>query len=269
MDIAKLSHSFTKRWRTGWVCVLFPLQAFVATAQPADADIGGVLDAQARTTAAEQQAQERVDALADEAQTLLGEYRLKLQTLDQTKRYNANLERTVADQEREKASLNRQIEEFGELELGIVPFLLDMVDALEHFVRLDAPFQPQEREGRVQRLRSLLDRADVSVAEKYRRIMEAYQIEAEFGRNIEAYAGALDAGDGPRQVEFLRIGRVVLAYQTPDRAAAGYWDAAARAWRPLPARYQSALRQGLRIARKQAAPEILVLPIGVPAEASP
>lgn len=245
------------------------LSAFVVAAQPAETGIGDVLDAQTRTTAAEQRAQERVDALADEARALLGEYRLKLQTLDQTKRYNANLERMVADQEREKASLNRQIEEFGELELGIVPFLLDMVDALEHFVRLDAPFQPAEREDRLRRLRTLMDRADVTVAEKYRRIMEAYQIEAEFGRNIEAYAGALDTGDGPRQVEFLRIGRVLLAYQTPDRAATGYWDAAARAWRPLPARYHSALRQGLRIARKQAAPEILVLPVAVPAQASP
>ena len=269
MDTVKLSHSTTKRGRSVWATLAFSLPAFVATAQPADAGIGEVLDAQTRTTAAEQRAQERVDALADEARTLLGEYRLKLQTLDQTKRYNGNLERTVADQEREKASLNRQIEEFGELELGIVPFLLDMVDALEQFVRLDAPFQPEEREGRVRRLRTLMDRADVSIAEKYRRIMEAYQVEADFGRNIEAYAGALDTGDGPRQVEFLRIGRVVLAYQTPDRAATGYWDAKARAWRPLPARYQSTLRQGLRIARKQAAPEILVLPIAAPAQASP
>ena len=231
--------------------------------------LGEVLDVQSATNRSEQQTQERVDSLADEARDLLAEYRLQLQVLDQAQRYNANLQRTVADQEREQASLTRQIDEFGDLERGIVPLMLDMVDALERFVRLDMPFQLQEREDRVRRLRELMDRADVSVAEKYRRIMDAYQVEAEFGRNIEAYAGALDTGSGPRQVEFLRIGRTILAYLTPDREAAGYWDAAAGEWRPLPSRYHSDVRQGLRIARKQAAPQILTLPVAAPRDVAP
>ena len=248
-----------------------PLAALAANAQlsnePPVASVGAVLEVQTGTTRAAQETQTRVDALADEAQTLLGEYRLKLQALDQLRRYNANLERTVADQEREKTSLARQIEDFGDLERGIVPLMLDMVDALDDFVRLDMPFQRSEREGRVRALRALMDRADVSVAEKYRRIMSAYEVEAEFGRNIEAYSGELDTGAGPRQVEFLRVGRAVLAYQTPDRTESGYWDGAKRAWRPLPSRYRGALRQGLRIARKQAAPRILTLPVMVPASA--
>lgn len=245
-----------------------PLAALAANAQLSDEpSIGAVLEVQTGTTRAAQETQTRVDALADEAQTLLGEYRLKLQALDQLRRYNANLERTVADQEREKTSLARQIEDFGDLERGIVPLMLDMVDALDDFVRLDMPFQRSEREGRVRALRALMDRADVSVAEKYRRIMSAYEVEAEFGRNIEAYSGELDTGAGPRQVEFLRVGRTVLAYQTPDRTESGYWDGAKRVWRPLPSRYRGALRQGLRIARKQAAPRILTLPVMAPASA--
>ena len=244
------------------------LAALAAVAQP-EQDIGEVFAAQARTTEAAQQTQERVDALADEARALTGEYRLKLQTLDQTRRYNANLQRTVADQQREMASLTRQIEDFGSLERGIVPFLLDSVDALAEFVRLDVPFLLEERRDRVQRLRALMDRADVSVAEKYRRVMDAYQVEAEFGRTIEAWNGTLDTGDGPRRVEFLRIGRVVLAYLAPDRRTAGYYDTTAREWRALPGRYLSAVRQGLRIARKQAAPQILTLPVAAPAPATP
>ncbi len=250
------------------VALATSLAALAAVAQP-EQDIGEVFAAQARTTEAAQQTQERVDALADEARALTGEYRLKLQTLDQTRRYNANLQRTVADQQREMASLTRQIEDFGSLERGIVPFLLDSVDALAEFVRLDVPFLLQERRDRVQRLRALMDRADVSVAEKYRRVMDAYQVEAEFGRTIEAWNGTLDTGDGPRRVEFLRIGRVVLAYLAPDRRTAGYYDTTAREWRALPGRYLSAVRQGLRIARKQAAPQILTLPVAAPAQAVP
>lgn len=257
------------RQRLGCVGIALLAAAVVAQEQTPQPDIGEVLNVQSATTRAEQHAQERIDTLADEAQELLAEYRLKLQMLDQARRYNANLQRTVADQEREKTSLARQIDEFGELERGIVPLMLDMVDALERFVRLDVPFQLEERTNRVRRLRELMDRADVSVAEKYRRIMEAYQLEAEFGRNIEAFTGVLDTGNGPRQVEFLRIGRTVLAYQTPDRESAGYWDAAAGEWRALPSRYHADLRRGLRIARKQAAPQILTLPVAAPRQVAP
>ena len=263
-----LAPSGTSRRNVG-IALGLALAAAASLAQPEPPTIDEVFDAQGRTTEAEQRTQARVDALADEARALTSEYRLRLQTLDHTRRYNANLQRTVADQEREKASLARQIEDFGALERGIVPFLLDSVDTLADFVRLDVPFLLAERQDRVARLRALLDRADVSVAEKYRRVMDAYQVEAEFGRTIEAWAGTLDTGDGPRRVEFLRIGRVVLAYLTPDRRAAGYYDTAARQWRPLPARYHAALRQGLRIARKQAAPQILTLPVAAPTQAPP
>ena len=228
-----------------------------------------MLDVQSQTTRAQQQAQEQIDALADETQELLSEYRLKLQELDRLRRYNANLERTIADQEREKTSLNDQITGFGDLERGIVPLMLDMIDALEQFARLDVPFQLQERQARLQRLRALMDRADVSVSEKYRQIMDAYLIETAFGRTIEAYAGQIDTEAGVRKVEFFRLGRTLLAYLSPDREAAGYWDAEARDWRPLPDAYRPAVALGLRIAKKQAAPEILVLPVAAPERAAP
>lgn len=243
--------------------------AAAAPAQPGDSQVSEMLDVQSQTTRASQQAQTQIDALADEAQALLSEYRLKLQELDRLRRYNANLERTIADQEREQASLEEQITGFGDLERGIVPLMLDMIDALEQFVALDVPFQLQERRDRLQRLRGLMDRADVSVSEKYRQIMDAYLIETAFGRTIEAYSGRIDTDVGPRKVEFFRLGRALLAYQSPDRQIAGYWDAAAGDWRPLPDAYRASVGLGLRIAKKQAAPEILVLPVAAPRRATP
>ena len=60
-----------------------------------------------------------------------------------------------------------------------------------------------------------MTRADVSVSEKYRRIVEAYQIEIEYGRTIEAYQGKVD----DRTVDFLRAGRVAL--HVPDARRQG------------------------------------------------
>ena len=72
-----------------------------------------------------------------------------------------------------------------------------------------------------------------------------------------------------REVDFLRIGRVALLYQTHDGAITGAWDNAARAWVDLQAGvYHSAVAKGLRMARKQLAPDLLTLPV-VAAEPGP
>ena len=251
------------------ILLLTPFMTALAE-DSAEPGVGEMLELQSQTTGENQQTQQQVDQLADETLELLSEYRLKLQGLDRVERYNANLERTIADQEREKTSLESQIADFGEFEQGIVPLMMEMVDELAEFVSLDVPFQPSERRDRLNRLRDMMGRADVSVSEKYRQIMDAYLAEAAFGRTIEAYSGQIDTGDGvSRKVEFFRVGRTALVYQSPDREITGYWDVGARDWRPLPTAYGSSINLGLRIAKKQAAPEILTLPVAAPSLAAP
>ena len=106
-----------------------------------------------------------------------------------------------------------------------------------------------------------MGRADVTNAEKYRRIMEAYQIENEYGRTIEAYRGGLERDDREITVYFLRFGRIALLYQTLDESEAGVWNAETGSWVPLDSSYRSTIRQGIRIARKQAAPDLIQLPL--------
>ena len=250
-----------------FVLACLPLPAL---AEQSTQDVAAMLDLQSATTRKGQAAQRQVDQLADETRALVSEYRLKLQTLERVQRYNANLERTVADQERQKASIERQINEFGEFERGIVPLMMDMIDDLAEFIELDVPFLLAERRARIERLRAAMERGDVTVSEKYRQIMNAYMVETAFGRTIEAYSGALDTGDGVlRKVEFFRLGRSLLAYHTPDRGLAGYWDSEQQAWRPLDGQFARSVEIGTRIAKKQAAPEILTLPVASPARDAP
>ncbi|MCI0507478.1 MAG: DUF3450 domain-containing protein, partial [Gammaproteobacteria bacterium] len=108
---------------------------------------------------------------------------------------------------------------------------------------------------------------DVATSEKYRRIMEAYQVEMEYGRTIEAYRDTLESNGEKRTVDFLRMGRVALFYQSLDEKETGMWDKSEHKWITLASDYRLAVSKGLGIARKQAAPDLLIVPVTVPEQA--
>lgn len=221
------------------------------------------LETQSEAEAAAAASQRRIDALDDETRRLLQRYRDTLREAETLERYNQRVARLVDSQESEIADKREQLAGLEETRRRIYPHIEDLLATLERFVRLDMPFLPQEREARLDELSALMDRADVSVAEKYRRLLEAYQIELEYGRTIEAYEGSLAGEDGERSVTFLRVGRVALLYQTRDGAETGYWDAEAERF-VRDDGYADAVRRGLRVARSQAAPELLRAPVRLP-----
>lgn len=205
--------------------------------------------------------QERVTRYAQQTSELLGEYRITLQQLDRVRVYNANLQAVVNDQSQEVTSIQQQLEDFGNTEKGIVPLMLDMIADLKTFVGLDMPFQLKERETRVASLEVNMTDSNLTVSEKYRQIMEAYKIEAGFGRTIESYQGSVTIDGVDTQVDFLRVGRVVLAYQTSDQSITGLWNKATRQWEVVDSGYRRAVSDGLALAKKQAPPQLLVLPL--------
>ena len=207
-----------------------------------------------------------VSDLSDETQVLLGQYRLVLQQIDRLIAYNDYVERLIVDQEAQITDIRKQLDQFALIERGIIPLMLDSIDTLDKFIDLDVPFLLEERKTRVARLRTIMNLSDVTVSEKYRQIMDAYQIETTYGRDIEAYTGLLEIDGVSRQVDFLRIGRTSLTYQTPDQEETGFWNKQDRQWEKLPNKYQNYVTQGLRVARKQVTPNLLELPIEAPGE---
>ncbi len=176
--------------------------------------------------------------------------------------YNSLLQRQIDNQEAEKIALSESIYNVALIERQIVPLMTRMLDSLEQFIALDKPFLMKERNERLVRLRGMMERSDVSAAEKFRRVLEAYSIEADYGRTIEAYKGSLDIDGRQQEVDFLRIGRVSLSYQSVGGGTTGAWDDDARTWVELPpSTYKDQVAQGLKIARKQVAPDLLVIPV--------
>ena len=203
--------------------------------------------------------QARVDQVVDETQGLLSRYRQVLLEVDSLVKYNDQLSRLVSGQEKEILSLQRQLEEFEVTKRDIVPMMLRMLDTLVRLVALDFPFLHEERQKRIEALTELMDDPQAEIPEKFRRLMEAYQVEVQYGRTIEAMRESITIDGQERMVDTLRIGRLGLYYRTLDGEEVGYWDKNAGGWRPLPEGYAKDIDKGLRIARKQAAPQLIKL----------
>ncbi len=206
--------------------------------------------------------QRRISQLAQQTQDLISEFRNVVSQTEQLKIYNDQLERVVMDQRAETVSINEQLVGLEDTNRGVVPLMLEMIDTLDQIVEADMPFRLEDRRNRVIDLRDMMDQADVTTSEKYRRIMEAYQGELEYGRTTAAYSEALPTTG--QTVEFLRIGRTLLIYQTSDQEITGWFNPATREYEELPAKYRLEVKEGLAIARNEKAPSLIVLPVPGP-----
>jgi hypothetical protein len=222
------------------------------------------IEVQSASDLATARSQQRIDRISDKTRVLLQEYRQTSRELDSLRTYDDHLERMVQIQEQTLATLDAELEEVQVTHRGIMPLMARMVETLEQFVELDMPFLLDERRARAGQLQDLLDRPDATVAEKYRRVMEAYQVETDYGRSVEAYRGTLQDHGIERSVDFLRVGRVALLYRSLDGSQAGAWNPQAHTWETLSPDYLLTLKQAFRVAKKQAAPELLMIPVQAP-----
>ena len=89
-----------------------------------------------------------------------------------------------------------------------------------------------------------------------------------YGRTIKSYRGELDVDGDKKAVDFLRVGRIALLYQTLDGQKLGVWDKQQKAFTALDDSYKSKVASALRIAREQAAPGLIKIPVDAPAKPS-
>lgn len=196
-------------------------------------------------------------AYAQEAGT---DYAEMLADADITARYNAQLEQQLRSQQTKIASLEQQIVGLDATAVDVQPLLQRMYSELREFVKQDIPFLASERTNRLDRLAELMGNTEATSSEKFRRLMEAYQIEMEFGRSTSAYKENMADG---REAEFVRVGRVALLYRTTDGLESGYWDNQQKSWIPDPDS-ASKILEALRIAKEEIAADLITIPLPAP-----
>ncbi|MEC9356348.1 MAG: DUF3450 domain-containing protein [Pseudomonadota bacterium] len=241
--------------------------AWVGAPQAQAATVSNVIQASDAWLVAQAASQQRVDGLAEQKQDLASEYRTVLREIEGLDAYNKQLGRQLALQQQELSDLDDSISKATTVDRQILPLMQRMVGALEQFISLDLPFLADERAERIEFVTEAMDRVDVTVAEKFRQVLEAYTVELEFGRTIEAYTGTENIDGQKLEVDFLRVGRIGLYYQTIDGSQSGRWDADQKTWVDLPAQYRNPLRDAIKVARKLVAPDLLTLPLPTPEEA--
>jgi hypothetical protein len=208
--------------------------------------------------------QQRIDQLDDQTAALLNDYRANLKQLEAARRYNESLQRNIAAQERRIVQLRQDIENVAGLQRAVTPLMEDMLARLGDLIAADMPFDLGERQERVEKLKGAMDNPDVSVAQRYRLIVEAYQIENEYGRTIGWYTGSIDDEGQERSGEFLRVGRIALIFKNSDDSVLKIWDRDSNGWVNLNKSYLPDVRLGLRMAKEQTAPGLLPVPVKAP-----
>ena len=249
-------------------CLILSSASFAQKSPETSNDqLSHIVDASRQINSSAAKSQQKVNRLTEQAQSKLQQFHGVTKELDGLTVYNQQMQSQLDNQMSELKQIAQSMTQVSIIERQISPLMARMITSLDNFVALDVPFLLQERSKRINDLHAMMSRADISVAEKFRRVLEAYQIEVDYGRTIEAYSGMLTIAGQPMDVDFLRIGRISLVYQTRDGSQLGLWHQESGQWQALSQDYRLGINKGLRIARKQLAPDLIFMPL-VPAAAS-
>jgi len=223
-----------------------------------------------RTIAQRAQAsQVKVDKLFDQTQNLLNDYRQVVSETDALRAYNDYVAALVADQQLKLAGISADIDGIDKTRQGLVPLMLKMIDSIDEFIALDLPFERQERSDRISYLRQMMLDSNVSTAEKYRKVLEAYQIEMDAGRFSVVSQGKQLIDGVQLTVNSLQVGRIALIAQTLDSQKTWLWNREQKAWQVLDDSWRRPIREAISVVRKDKSPELILLPIAVATETQP
>jgi hypothetical protein len=205
--------------------------------------------------------QVKIDTIQEQTQDIVIEYRAVVDETEIHKVYNDHVAKLVAAQNAEISSLEGQIAEIENTKRNVVPLMYRMIDMLEQFVNADVPIKIERRQARVAKLRAIMIDPNVSTSEKYRQVLEAYEIEKDYGSAVEAWQ-ATEIFDGEEiSADFVHVGRIALVAQSKDLKNAWVWNNTSRNWEKLGDEYLKDITLTIRMARKQAPYELIKLPI--------
>lgn len=219
---------------------------------------------QNKTNNASAASQKVIDKSSEASLALKAEIERLQEEVKNLEIYHDHLAALVESQNKEADSINAQIDEIKYTRQGVVPLMYQMIDGLQVLVEKDVPIKKEQRLERVEKLKAMMTRADVSDAEKYRRILETYQIEMDYGIKLGVYQGRIELSDNKViEADVLHLGRASLVARNLNGTQYWSWNQVANQWQPQDASMKSELDKAFDIASQQAAPSLIILPVSL------
>ena len=204
----------------------------------------------------------KINQLAAQTQNLFDDFKASESLVADLKIYNKKFQVQIDNQQKRLKDIETSIAQVSVMQRQMLPLIDRMIMQLEQFIALDLPFHLEEREERITFLKSGLERSDLSTAEKFRQLLEAWKIENEYGRKVETYAANIQLEGQSREVQILRVGRLAMLYQTLDGQLTGTWDKTSNSWQMLDAGdFNKVTRQAIKMANKQANIDVMTIPV--------
>ena len=201
--------------------------------------------------------QDKIDSTEKQTDKIINEWKVVSKQVEGLKIYNEQKRIQIQAQLDLMDNLDDQLTQVVVMQRQIPPLAQRMLEGLERFVELDVPFHVEERKQRLDLVRSSLSNPKVTASEQVRQILEAYNIESEYGRKIDAFESSIVIDGQEIVANVLVIGRIGMFYQTKDERTSGIWDKDANDWIELDSGYRTAIR----MAKKLAPTDMLMLPV--------
>jgi len=212
--------------------------------------------------ATRQKTQKQQDKWEQEKSGLVGEYEQLKQQQELLVAANATLKTKAHAHQVVLEELVAQKEANLNIQREMLPFLKEVHTSLEEMLANDAPFLQEERKNRLHKLSLFMDDVEISIAEKYRKVMEALFVEAEYGNTIEVTQDKISLSGTEVLADVFRLGRISLFALTLDHQFAGVFNVAENRWTPLEKDHLQSVVAAVEMGKKRRTVEVISLPIG-------
>ena len=231
--------------------------------------VDDVLSADQKRINLAQASQERINAVVEKTRSLEDQYRAINKEVAGLRVYNRLMTAQTNGQKATLEDIALSMDQVDVINRQIFPLMEKMIDGIEQSISLDIPFLMTERTTRVNTLKEIMERSDVSVAEKFRKVMEAYQIELDYGSSSEWYKEELEIGEPAVKREFnmFRVGRIGLYFQSDDTTITGWYNQKTGVYEEIDSKNRNEIRKGIRVARQLVAPELVLILLPAPESA--
>ncbi len=239
--------------------ILFLLTGSVSIAEEVNEKIKQPVE---DSIAIRQKTQKDIEKWSEKKSTLETEYDALVENRKRLAMERDHLAKELESTQKRIANLENQIEAMEKISEQLTPFLYGVYEKVVESVDQRLPFLQVERSERLANLKKTLDDPQIVLGEKFRKIMEALFVEAEYGNTVEVFQEKIFLGDEDVLVNVLRLGRISLLFETLDQTTSGYFDLDENQWKALPQSANRDIRIAMEIGSKRRPADVVTLPLG-------